>query len=135
MSVVSELTDYIGANISSLTVGDNLFEWMLPDGPDEAIAVRDTGAQPDDPAVNLSDHSFQIKARAPTGKPNIAQENLREVYDLLVAYLRCPDEQKSFNTANYFFRGFRAVSTPQTLGIDEKQRPIYVINISSFVTD
>ncbi len=133
MSFVSELADFIDTN-TTLTIGVDLFDWRLPTEPDDAVLIRHTGGT-EDPESPVKEATFQILARSSRDDPVSAETRLFEVYDLIVA----PQRRKSgdpteITTASFEFKSIVPLQIPSTLGTDDDERPIYVFNITAFIT-
>lgn len=135
-SLEDELADLIATEETTLIKGKNLFSWILPDTPDEAVNVRLTGGSSSMEA-EISDVAFQITARGKRGDPATPENNLKLIFDALASQKQdIPGGGRTaFTTTSFFWRGFRALSVPQTIAIDDKERPVWVLNLETFVTE
>lgn len=61
--IIDDISKDIDTQISSLTLGTNLFKGFMPETPDNCVAVMDTGGAEPDKDIPTGSPTFQILVR------------------------------------------------------------------------
>lgn len=120
--LLDDLGDYLASGGVGLTVGTNLFLGFLPEQPDDAVAVYETGGRPPAHAMNaLAGQAVaeyprvQVVARATSfGYPG-ARQRMANIYKLLDGL-----PTRTINGTQYDWGS--AVSPPHAYGRDKQER-------------
>lgn len=106
------------------TVGTNIFLGYMPDSPDICIGLFIyAGAPPDEVSEDVEYPGLQVRVR---GAAAGFEDALEKAYDIFNALHGLTDTTL---TATYYYR-ISANQSPAQMGVDEKDRPEFVINFS-----
>lgn len=104
--------------------GGDAFLDMMPDAPDEAVALGAYGGAPVDSKLPYDTPSLQVRTRAPLTDRRRARARARAIYDELngLGNLTLPDGSWLVLCV--------ANQTPASMGQDERGRLEYVVNFA-----
>jgi hypothetical protein len=125
---IDSLATYIATDLAIGTVGTNVFKQSLPDQPDTAVCIYDTGGGP--PTLVTRDDtdspSWQVLSRSLDA--STALTNLQTIFRGLHGITET-------TTHGLHIKLLWAMqSNPVSLGRDEKQRFQFVMNFRAYVT-
>lgn len=125
---IDSVASYIATNLALGTVGTNVFKQNIPDQPDTAICIYDTGGGV--PSLTMGDDtdspSFQVLSRSTSA--STALTSLQTVFRGLHGLTEVTIQ-------GLHVKLFWALqSNPVSLGRDEKQRFQFVMNFRAMVT-
>ena len=125
---IDSLATYVATDLGLGTVGTNVFKQNLPDQPDTAICIYDSGGGP--PALTGADDtdtpSWQIISRSLD--PSTAMTNLQTIF----RGLHGMTETTIYSLHVKLLWALQ--SNPVNLGRDAKQRFEFVMNFRAMVT-
>lgn len=124
--ILDDMLTHLGSSGVGLTAGTNLFAGTLPDSPDKACAVYETGGAPPVHAMGagpgnalVEQPRVQVVTRAMSYQSarQLAQ-NVFQVMDGLT--------NATINSTSYLL--VSAVNSPAAMGLDDRARPRLVMN-------
>jgi len=110
-----------GDSSLGLTFGTDLFIGLMPDTPDECVAVTDTGGLEPAPGPYYYP-TVQLLVRAGVGLYATVSDLAYTILDKLHEYCGQPD------SSSYYYTGIWATGDPVFIGTDEKNRPLFALN-------
>jgi len=122
------LLDEIGAYLQAQgvgTAGTDLFLSGLPDAPDTALAILETGGFEPDLAAPMDNPTFQIMSRA--GDYFVARTRAKAAYDALHGLA-----ETVLSGRRYLL--IRAMQSPTYIGVDQNGRHLIATNYAAIVS-
>ena len=125
-SVLTEVVNYLATELS-LTAGTNLFETLLPDTPDAAMAVEETGGAPPErqfgsTAAAFEFPSIRVICRAGANDYNTPRAQAKTAWEKLLEIT----PQSTLGSTKYQF--VTPMQSPFEIGRDSKDRVIVGFN-------
>lgn len=108
---------YNGVNI-------DMFVNFMPDTPNNCLVLYDTSYNPSNPKYLLDEPGVQIRSRATT--QTTAYNNLLTAFNVLVG-------KPAFTRNTTRYTGIIAQTNMFSLGLDEKNRHIWAVNLRLYV--
>lgn len=122
--VINDIADYICANISGQTKGENVYKAFQPDTPDDCITIIDTGGALPNRYIPTADPSFQVLVRA--SEYGDAQSLVDSLVDLL--------HQKVGSTiGSHYYYSIFLLGEPGYIGRDDKDRYEFSMNFIAHI--
>jgi len=116
--MVDDIADYL-ATAMTRTVGTNITQDIMPETPDDCIALTAAGGESPDLVASIEFPTLQVIVRAATRAT--AKANANTVYTTLHGA-----SELTLNSRRYLF--IKANHAPECLGRDKNNRISYVIN-------
>ena len=119
MPVASDTASYLASNLTgSHVVGTDIFAGLLPDTPDTAICLFQTGGGKPDPIESVEYPGLQILVRAPVYTDAWTLAN--KVFRLLAGTINT-------TIGSVVYHHFEAMASPLDAGVDSHGRAIFTL--------
>ena len=112
--MIKDVAKYLEDN-TDLTIGVTLFKGNQPDTPANCVTLYDTGGGEPEQEVSVDHPSIQVDCRGASNNYEATMERAREIFGLL-------NRKMNITICTKDVMYSRAVSSPQSLGLDENGR-------------
>ena len=123
---IKDLLVTAGVGTFAATTGWGLFIGIMPDTPDTALAINQTGGQSRSPRWRINYPSVQVMVRGRADDYRGAYDKAEEVMDNLVGI-----PSQDLNGDRWV--AINAIGDVNWLGRDEKDRPMFSVNLSLII--
>ena len=118
--MIQDLATFL-AEHTNLVAEKTLFKANMPESAVDAVCIFDTGGQTPDQYLPITKPTVQVMCRGRQNNYKATMARAREIFNLL-------NQRENITIGDAYIMRCQAMASPQSLGLDDKQRWQIVTN-------